>query len=244
MRNPLKSKVLAASLLTAAALLGCGGSQEAVNGPAPDTSSDSDRPRRPGMGVESEIGALDEGKVQQAFQRVSQKLSGCYTSGAQRIAYLSGSVSFKVRVNQEGRARWVFVKDSNLGDRQTEECMMNVLKGVTWPTPEGGEDGLAENGFTFEPGSDERMPVEWSQDQLGQPFQEVKPKLLECRSQAGAGPMKATLYVETDGKPGSIGVSSSDEKGEAAVRCIIDALSGVTFPSPGSFASKVTIPIE
>lgn len=244
MRKSVHFYAFVSALAALGALAGCGGSQEPVTDPSSTGSSDDSGPRRSGMGVSSEIGALDEGKVKQVFERVAQKLSGCYASGAQRFAYLAGTVSFKVRVTQEGRARWVYVKDSNLGDRQTEECMMNVLKGATWPTPEGGEEGLAENGFTFEPGGDERMPVEWSSDQLGDGLRDVKPKLSECRSQAGTGPLKVTMYVETDGKPGAIGVSSSDEKGEAAVRCIIDTLNGVTFPSPGSFASKVSLTIE
>ena len=34
------------------------------------------------------------------------------------------------------------------------------------------------------------------------------------------------------------------KKGEAAVACVIEALSSLTFPSPGSYASKVSVTIE
>lgn len=226
-------------------LASCGGSQEAVNTPGDDgAQSDNAGRKRSGMGVSSEIGALDEGQVNATFKRISNQLFACYGKGTERLPYLAGEVSFKIRVNSEGKARWVFVKDSNLGDYETEACMVRALKGASWPTPIDGQDGLAENSFAFEPGGEERMPVSWSPDQLGPKFQEAQGKLSQCRSNAGTGPLKATLYIDTEGKAGSIGVSTSDEKGEAAITCVIEALSGLTFPSPGSFASKVTIPIE
>ena len=86
--------------------------------------------------------------------------------------------------------------------------------------------------------------MEWSPDKLGDAYKKVRPALDRCRQSAGTGPVKATLYVETDGKPKAIGASTSDEKGDEAVQCIVDALKDVKFPSPGSYASKVTVVIE
>ena len=62
--------------------------------------------------------------------------------------------------------------------------MLAILKSASWPLPQGGE-GLAENSFTFEPGSDERPPVAWSPEQLGQPFRKARGALAKCRSGAG-----------------------------------------------------------
>lgn len=223
----------------------CGGSQETANTPADDGQPAEDTGRkRSGMGISSEIGALDEGQVKATFQRISKQLFACYGKGTERVPYLAGEVSFKVRVNSEGKARWVFVKDSSLGDYDTEACMVRAVKGASWPSPVDGQEGHAESSFAFEPGGEERMPVSWSPDQLGPKFKHALGKLSQCRSDAGTGPLKATLYIDTEGKPGSIGVSTSDEKGEAAITCVIETLSGLTFPSPGSFASKVSIPIE
>ena len=224
---------------------GCGGSE-----PAPATADDGrtgDGERRRGgssMAVDSEIGALDEGQVQATFQKLSSKLGACYAKGAQRVPYLAGSVSFKVRVQSDGRARWVYLKDSDLGDAQTEACMLDALRSASWPQPDSG-DGLANNdNVSFEPGGDERPPVEWKPEQLGEPFEKLRPELSRCRKSAGTGPVKATLYVETDGKPKAVGASTADERGEAAAKCIVEALQGAQFPSPGSYASKVTVVID
>lgn len=231
-------------LVLGIALSGCG-SATAPPAEAPATEAEPDaRARRSGPSVEAEVGALDEGKTKQIFEKASQKLGACFSKGAQRVPYLAGGVSFYVRVAADGSARYTFVRDSTLGDRTTEECMLGVLKGLSWPKPVGGQEGEAKNEFQFDAGGDERPPVEWNPAQLGPPFEKARPTLSRCRESAGTGPVKATMYVDTDGKPVSVGVSTSDEKGEAAVACIVDTLKGITFPSPGSYASKVSVVID
>lgn len=220
----------------------CGSPPPPPEAPKQEASAD-DGKRRAAPSFESEVGALDESKVMATFQKSAEKLGACYAKGTAKIAYLAGEIRFVVRVARDGSTRWAFVEDSNLGDRETEACMLAVLKAATWPRPEGGE-GMAKNQFTFKPGEDERAPVSWSPEQLGAPYKRAKNELSACRKKAGAKAMKATFYVETDGKPAAIGVSSADERGEAAVDCVVSALSGLKFPSPGSYASKVTVPID
>jgi hypothetical protein len=181
--------------------------------------------------------------VTSTFQKVSPKLSACFSKSTQRLAYLAGEVRFVIRVAKDGATRWAYVKESTLGDREAEGCMLDALKAAGWPKPEGGE-GLAENSFTFEPPGDERPPVSWSPDQLGPAYKKAKGALSQCKKSAGTKAMTATFYVETDGKPASVGVASADEKGEAGVDCVVSALKGLKFPSPGSYAAKVTVPIE
>jgi hypothetical protein len=231
-------------IFTALSVAGCGA---ATTPPADDGSSHAAEAAAPrphtGVGAESEIGGLDESKVKQVFQRAAPRLSACYDKGAERLPYLAGEVSFRLRITRAGGVRWAHVKDSSLGDRATEECMLAILKSASWPHPEGGE-GLAENSFTFEPGGDERAPVAWSAEQLGKPFRKAHGALAKCRSGAGTGAIKATLYVDTDGKASAVGVATADERGDAAVSCVVDTLRGLTFPSPGSYASKVSVTIE
>jgi hypothetical protein len=240
--NP-RALLTLASLSVSVALSGCGATP-------PPPAEDGSRPaeavaarRHSGMASESEIGGLDESKVKQVFQRSAARISACYDKGSERIPYLAGEVSFRLRITQEGSVRWAHVKESSLGDRATEECMLAILKSASWPHPEGGE-GLAENSFTFESGGEERPPIAWSPEQLGQPFRKAHGELAKCRSSAGTGVIKATLYVDTDGKASAVGVATADERGEAAVSCVIDTLKSLTFPSPGSYASKVSVTIE
>ena len=201
--NPRALLILAALAVT---VTGCGA---ATPPPAEDGSrpAETSTPRgHSGIGAESEIGGLDESKVKQVFQRSAARISACYDKGSARIPYLAGEVSFRLRITREGGVRWAHVKESSLGDRATEECMLAILKSASWPRPEGGE-GLAENSFTFESGGEERAPVAWSPEQLGQPFRKAHSALAQCRSSAGTGAIKATLYVDTDGKASAVGVA-------------------------------------
>ncbi len=231
-------------IFAAITVAGCGA---ATTPPADDGSSRAAEATTPrthtGMGSESEIGGLDESKVKQVFQKAAPRLSACYDKGAERLPYLAGEVSFRLRITGTGGVRWAHVKDSSLGDRATEECMLAILKSASWPRPEGGE-GLAENSFTFEPGGEERAPIAWSSEQLGQPFRKAHGALTKCRTGAGTGAIKATLYVDTDGRVSAVGVATADERGDTAVSCVIDTLKGLTFPSPGSYASKVSVTID
>ncbi len=231
-------------LALAIAASGCGASPPPpVEEARPAVVDDASKHRAPAPTVEGEIGGLNDVKVNRAFEYVSGKLTACFTKGAERLAYLSGDVRFVVRIAADGSARWAYVKDSTLGDRETEVCMLDALKAATWPRPVGGE-GLAENGFTFDAGGDERPPVAWSPDQLGPAYKRAKGALSKCRKQAGTRSIKATLYVDTDGKAKAVGVASADEKGEAAASCVIGVLKGLKLPSPGSYASKVSVTIE
>lgn len=226
-----------------AAAAGCGGEQKPIE--APQGGGDSEGAHRPssGMGVEAEIGAMNEDAVQRAFGKTAPKLSSCFTAALKRVPYLGGEIRLALRVHKDGSARWAYVKDSTLGDRETEECMLNVVKSTSWPKPVGGE-GLAENAFTFEPSPDERAPVDWSSDQLGDELQKAREQLSTCRKEAGATALKATMYVNPEGKALAVGVSGGDERSEGAVKCVVETLRGITYPSPGSYDAKVSVTID
>jgi hypothetical protein len=227
----------------ALALAACGGGQSQAEAPGGGEDTAPVQKGRSSLSVSSEIGALDEAETQEVFKRAASKLSRCFEKGLRRVPYMGGEVRVAVRVSMDGSTRWAYVKDSSLGDLETEQCMLQAIKGATWPKPVGGE-GLAENSYTFDPSPDERQPVSWAPEQLGKGFEEVQPKLASCRSGASTGALKATLYVDPDGKVVTAGVSGSDEKADGAVRCVVEALRGVKFPSPGSYDAKVSVTIE
>lgn len=235
------------SIVVAVALgvVGCGSAPPQAD--TPPTPEPTDEPQRHGNlpSVSSEVGALDREKTEAAWRAANTKLNACFEKGLARVPYLAGRASFTVRVAKDGSTRYAFLKDSTLGDRETEACMLDVLAGVRWPRPVGGEEGIAEQSdLEFDPGGDERPPVDWSPEQLGKDFAKVRGALAKCRSSAGTGPLKVTLYVETDGRPKSVGVATSDEKGRAAVQCVADTLNAAKFPSPGSWAAKVTVTVD
>lgn len=235
----------ARSTLTLLALLvtACGAAPTPTPAGPVEAGPDS-RPRGVQLTTNAEIGALDERKTNAAFNRAGVELTNCFARGTERIGYLAGDTEFYVRVANDGRPRYVYLADSTLGDRETEACMLRILERASFPAPIGGNEGIAKRQMRFDPGGDERPPVSWSPTQLGAALGQARGALSRCAASAGTGPMKATMYIETDGKPASVGVSVSDDKGEKAVGCVVDVLRSTTFPSPGSYAAKVTIDIR
>ncbi len=216
----------------------CGGTAETTNTPV-DTTDSGKRTKTPEL--DAEIGGMEEAKVQSAFERTSSKLTACFTEGTKRVPFLGGDVRFALRVDKDGTAHVAYLKESTLGDRETEACMLGAVKAASWPAPVGGKEGLAEGGFSFDPSADERPAVALDADKLGKELPKAKDAIARCRSSVGGGPVKVTMYIGTNGKPLAVGLSSADQKGDEAASCIVDALREMKFPSPGSYAGKVTI---
>ncbi|MDI3290108.1 AgmX/PglI C-terminal domain-containing protein [Polyangium sp. 15x6] len=237
-------RALVVAIAALASLAGCGG-EVAANKP-PDTggADSSTSGGNGGANFEAEIGALDQDKVQSTLQRTSDKLSACFHNGVRRIPFMGGEIKFALRIAQGGTATVAYLKESTLGDRETESCMLGALRSASWPSPVGGKEGLAEGGFAFDPSADERPPVALAPDRLGKELPKAKQALATCRASQGAGPITATMYLDTDGKPLAVGISSADPKGDAAAKCVVDALRGMNFPSPGSYAGKVSLVAE
>jgi hypothetical protein len=237
-----RSAMSSVSVVVLGALAACGSSNPEPESPEQDSGSDSPRENRSSLAVTAEIGALDEGRVDEAFQSALPKLSDCFGRGVSRVPFLSGDVSFEVRVADGGTARAVILKDSTLGDRATEMCMLEALRRASWPSPEGGHEGIAAKSFSFDPQDGTRPPVEWSSSDLGDELSAARSELSACKS--GAGPVKATLYVDPSGSAKAVGLSTSDERGAEAAECIIEKLKTISYPSPGSWASKVSFTID
>ena len=202
----------------------------------PNETKDHRRAGRPS--VSSEIGGLDEQKVNAAFESSLSGLERCLNQGSSRVEFLGGSVSFFVKIDLEGKVDGAYLEKSTLGDRDTEKCMLDVLRSRSWPKPVGGEHGLARKGFGFDQQKDVRAPSDYDQEHLDKGLSKIAGKLASCKSAKGS--YEATMYVATDGSVMAAGVTPPSEEGEDAVDCLVSTLKSASFPSPGSWPAKVT----
>jgi hypothetical protein len=222
--------------LTGFVLLACGESA-----PAPKTADDRSETqpsRSGGPSVSSEIGGLDEDKVDAAFKSSLDGLQRCLSEGASRVEFLGGSVAFFVKIDASGRADGAYLEKSTLGDRDTEKCMLRALRSRTWPKPVGGEHGLARKSFDFDPPNDVRAPADYDHGHLDKGLEKISSKLASCKGAKGA--YEATIYVATDGSVLAASVTPPNEDGEESVDCLVSTLKSASFPSPGSWPAKVT----
>ncbi len=219
--------------------LGCGpkAPTNAVADGAP--TAERQRAERPPM-VEAEVGAMSEEKVASTFKGASSSLMDCLSSGSQELPYLSGAIRFRLIVDQQGKAIAAHLKESTLGHRATERCMLDALKTRSWPSPVGGRTGIAETEFTFDPPGGTRPPVTMpsSGNKAGS---ELRQALSTCGASKRAKGLSATVYIDPTGKVVGAGVAGADPASEDAADCVLRAVNEVSFPSPGSWVGKLTV---
>jgi len=225
--------------------MGCGGGGSENRDPQTASDADEHRSHRPEgakMAASSEIGALDEGKVAQTFQDALGDLKQCLSAGAERNEFEGGDIAFFVKVDSNGKVVHAHAEHSTLGDRETEKCMLKVLRRKSWPRPQGGDIGLARNSFGFDMPNDTRPPTDWEAGRVQKTLSTLGSKIDQCKRGSG-GNFTATVYVDPDGAATSAGIASSDESGEDAADCLVDVLKTAKYPSPGSWTAKVTFPL-
>lgn len=221
-------------------VVGCGGSTPAPGYTAEDEQADQDETARHGMSAEAEIGALDPDKVSDGFRKALPGLQKCLVAGSKRVEFIGGNITFFIKINKQHEIVHVHATDSTLGDRKTELCMFDALKAISWPAPEGGTIGTAENPFQFDSPVDVRSPVIWNESQVAAQRSALSGELASCK-QGAHGRFAATLYIDTEGTPLSGSVTPPDEEGERAVDCLVGVLLGAKYESPGSWPAKVTL---
>lgn len=238
-----KLTVLTGALcLTALAACGGGGTPEAKSPDDEGGPSQGGEGHGSQMAASAEIGALDEAKVSQTFQSAQGSLQGCLAEGARRNELEGGDIAFFLKIGKGGQVVHARAEQSTIGDRQTEKCMLEVLKRKKWPEPQGGDVGLARNAFGFDMPNDVRAPTAWDKSQVESTVSGLSSKLSECKAGSQAQ-ITATVYVDQGGKALSAGVASSDDSGEPAADCVAEVLKGAKYPSPGSWPAKVTFPL-
>jgi len=215
----------------------CGGSEPPPQTPAPSVEAREDAPTQ--VSTSSEIGGLNEEKVDKTFQRALSDFQRCLDDGAKRVEFLGGSVSFFLKIDTQGKVDHAHLEKSTIGDRETEKCMLDSLRTKKWPKPVGGVHGLARKSFDFDPPNDVRAPTSWDGEHVSDAVGKLSRKVSACKK-GDSGTFEATVYVSTDGSVMAAGVTPPNEAGESDVDCLVTTLKSATLPSPGSWPAKVT----
>ena len=178
--------------------------------------------------MHAEIGGLNQEAMEKAFADLP--VQDCFTRGASRVASLGGHLVVKLRISTDGSPRWAYLRESTVGDRETEKCVLDLVRARTWPRPLGG-DGLAERAWDVDAGREAASIDEdnrWMQKALGK----ARTETAKCR-QGIRGSFLATAYVRRDGRVRAAGVAPPHESGEEAADCIVKELLKLHFPSGG-----------
>jgi hypothetical protein len=220
-------------------LAACGGSEpppEAPENAKQETRHEVKAPLR----TRSELGTVDPNAVQAAFHKLQDRFADCQSKGVDRVEVLSGNVKFFLRIGEDGTARWAYLEDgSDVGDRDTERCLLDVVMGARWPRPDGGD---AEARYSIELPATGRPASDWSADRIAAVLGKNGDAIDRCKG--GAGGFHATMYVGPGGKVLAASVVVSRKDAGSATECLVDVLQKLKgLPSPGSWPAKVSFGI-
>ena len=190
------------------------------------------------MGASSELGGLDERAAEQSFRDSLEGLESCIQDGVQRLEFIGGSIEFAVKVDAASQAADVWAADSTLGERETEKCMFNALRSVSWPAPQGGVFGIARNSFDFRPRRGVKVPAVWDAGKVSRVLARLDGRISQCRGQRSER-LLITLYIGEGGKALGGGAASEGPIDEQAVDCIVDTLMAADYPAPEQSPTKV-----
>jgi hypothetical protein len=222
----------------AGGLLACGGSEPPPKAPEPAPTEEAPRAVRPALKARSELGTVDPAAVKQAFAALDATFMDCQKQGLDRVEVLAGPVKFFLRIGEDGSAKYAYLEDSELGDHDTETCLLDAVRGARWPKPDGGE---AEARYGMElPLQSTRPPNDWSSDKVTIALGKHGDAIDRCKAGATAS-FHATMYVGPGGKVLAAGVAAPNRDGMDKADCLSKVLVKMKgLPSPGSWPAKVS----
>jgi hypothetical protein len=187
--------------------------------------------------MKSELGSVDPAAVKRTFGGLDEKFMACQKRALDRVEVLSGSVKFFLRIGEDGSVKWTYLEGSELGDRETEKCLLDTVTTAQWPRPDGG-DAEAHYGMEL-PLQSTRPPSEWSSDKIAAALGKHGDAIDKCKAGANVK-FHATMYVGPGGKVLAAGLATSGKDGEERADCLTGVLLKMKgLPSPGSWPAKV-----
>lgn len=186
----------------------------------------------------SELGSVDPAAVKRAFSALDEKYMDCQKRALDRVEVLAGTLKFFLRIRSDGSAKWAYLEESEIGDRDTEKCLVDVVMEARWPKPDAGE---AEVRYSMElPLQATRPPNDWSPEKVAAALGKSVGAIDRCKGGASTT-FRATMYVGPGGKVLSAGVATSSKDGSETADCLAKALEKMKgLPSPGSWPAKVS----
>ncbi|MGZ3424715.1 MAG: AgmX/PglI C-terminal domain-containing protein [Polyangiales bacterium] len=232
------------AVLGALAALGCGGTTPPPE-PPPVEAKEEPKKEKSGGGpaIEYDLGPVDPSIWKQKVDSMKSAWNDCYSSAHDKQEVLEGKLTFTVRTNKDGSVKWAYVKDSDLGHRGVEKCIVDAIKANNYGAPMDAKEGEVQaHSIGWQLDGDARAADPGAQAQVAPSIEKAKGKIESCKKKNDAkGAMTATIYVAKGGKPLSVGLAVADPSADAAVDCVVDVLMGLKYVNKASWPIKVTV---
>jgi hypothetical protein len=194
---------------------------------------------RQGMQVEGILGTIPQTRIERVLQEKLPQFQRCFFEGSGDIPALAGAVKFYFHVDLSGAVEWVIPRQSNVGHRGTELCLLSHAKHTKFPAPRGGGPAEFSWGFELEQPEGVHRPTVWEPDHVADVLVQHRSEIVACASQE-PGEYDVTTYIAPGGSVLSAGAAVHSEAAAQHVDCILATVRSWQFPDPGSEAAKVS----
>ncbi|MBX3272874.1 MAG: AgmX/PglI C-terminal domain-containing protein [Sandaracinaceae bacterium] len=232
-------------VLVALALAACGGAEE--SGAQEESSSASsaggERRREPddGLAISGLMGTIRQDQVQNALNPRMPRFQRCFEQRMRAVELLGGDIRLAFRIRVDGTVLWVYPAESDIGDRDTERCVLEVAASTQFPRPSGGEAEFRW-GFGLDIADGVRPPLHWQADALGRAADAARQLGRQCQAR-GEG-HTITAYIAPGGALLAAGGTMPDETATDALECILAGVRALPLPDPGSYPAKITFTVR
>lgn len=215
------------ALFACSAVVGCSSGTPAPVAPEAAAPS-SDDPNR--IGYTSDVGGLPEEAMESAFKSLGKDVERCIAKGYERLDSLGGHVKINLTITTKGEPLDVYVSESQLGDRETEQCIVDAARGRTWPRAVGGP-GLASTAYDATPAKERST---FDEKKAAPAIEQVRAMTKRCRK-GSAAEFTVTAYLKADGRVQAAGLAMTSPDDDAA-ECIVATVKKARFGWPGKDA--------
>lgn len=231
----------ASAALLALTAFACGG-EPPPPAPAPVAETQGDEAPAPAepvaanpdddLSVEGILGAISEQSVRRGMEARQGRFLRCFGARYDANELLAGSFTFSGRIRTDGAVRWVYLAESDVGDRPTEACLVGVAEAARFTRPRGGE---AEFRYAMAVDALERPAVDWPAERAAATVAEHGEGIGACN----AAGVRVTAYVAPGGSVTTAGAAVDDPERQDVLDCVVTEVQAWTFPDPGSYPAKV-----
>jgi TonB family protein len=227
----MKSVKSAALFVSAFAVLGigCGGDKAArkdEGGPefAVARRKAPPKPVDPGasMTLDNEIGVMDTDDVEATLQEHFEDVRSCYERAGKAQRYAGGKVLLRFMVDGGGTAQDVWVLESSLGNYEVERCLVEVGRKIRFHAPHGNKATTFEYPVEFRSQSGMEI-LDVDGPKIEHDVAVLLPQLAAC-GQLAAEQVNVSLYIESNGVPGSVGLATAAAIDEDAGDCVVQTI--------------------
>lgn len=219
-------------------LTACGGASKKESVPDYSLMSEEKKPSSEGMEVSGILGTIPTYMIQERMQFELSNFEQCFHDRTTTVEFLAGHIEMYFRVRLDGDVRWVYPRQSTIGDRATELCLLKIAEQVRFTKPRGGGEAEFAWGFEMQPIEDIRPPVDWEENRLIDIVTNNAASIRNCN--IGKASYSVTAYVAPGGKVIEAGIATSDQSDTSAFDCIVNAVQSWKMPDPGSYPAKVS----